>query len=249
MKQFRRIMALLVALLIAVSAVSVAALAEGYAVKKVTQGKWYKLTTGAKTKQLYKLTLKKDSYLICEGKGLKGDDSILEFEIYTKPDANWDNYCGGFGMCGPNGHTLKVAMVKGTYYIKAYDEKGTASLKMNVKALPKAKNTSKAKAIALPRDEYVEVAMLPNGPKTLWYKIKTNRKQVISVKAQDWWETDITPIEIYNSKLQKLTVKYDKDNYSCQTKSKQKAGVYYICVRTPKFNHAQEGGYLGFRWE
>ena len=245
MKRFCRVTALLMVLLIAASVLAGAAMAEGYKVKALTKGKWYTLTSEAKTNVLYKMTLKKDSYLFLEAENIT-DDSVLEFELYTRPDGSWDNYCGGCGMGGGGRCTLVLA--KGTYYIKTYNNACTPKLKLTVEPLPKITNTTRGKAIRMKSGQDVRVPMLAGMAGSRWYKIKTTRKQAIRVNVVNIWETEFNIIEIYDAKGNKLPVKYDENEWTVTTKRSLKAGRYYIRVNKPRFNYKQDGGYIDMMW-
>ena len=246
MKQFRRTLALVLAALTLLAALGTAALAD-YKVVTVTKGKWYKVYSEEKTKNIYKLTLSKDSLLTCTTKN-QTEQSILEFEIFLKKSCDWDCYSGGFGLCVNGSTSETIALAKGTYYFKVYDKSGKPSFKLTTKAIPSYKNTTKAKAATLKQNAKVMCTHTQNGPKNLWYKIKLTKKQKISIGMDPCsGYRDLKFITLYNSQGKKVALKYGESWEDCVTKSKQSAGTYYIQLKNPNFEYKQ-GGYGNLYW-
>jgi len=250
MKKLSRTLALALALTILATLTGSVALAASPKVISLKMGTWYSLKTEKKSNSVFKLTLSQDSLLSCKTRGPEKDDDILEFELFDNKNCDWSGYVGGFGISGGSGtNTHRIAVSKGTYYLKAYTHSSAAKLKITGKAVARSANTTRAKAETLKKSTVATVIQFPDGAKKLWYKIKLTKKQSITVDPQAWsgYEHPGT-VSIYNAKNKKVPVAFNKSDYVYKTKSKQPAGMYYICVRERDKYTSGEGGYMKFLW-
>ena len=249
MKNIRKKIALVLALILTATLSSSVALAAKPKTVTMKMGAWYTLKSEKKIDTIFKLNLKTDCLLTCSTQNPKNKEDILEFELYNSKACNWDGYVGGFGASGGGTSKEILAVSKGTYYLKAYTHSGAAKLKITSKTFKKPANTMRSKALTLEKGAETTVIQVPTGPNQLWYKIKLTKKQFITVDF-DEWSGYFHPgvISIYNAKNKKVVTLFSEDEYLYKTKARQSAGTYYICVQKPQEYKTGQGGYMELYW-
>ena len=139
------------------------------------------------------------------------------------------------------------AVDKGTYYLKV--SWGKVKYSFN-KAVNKT-NYSMAKAVALKSGTTVKIIQSPRMNYCRWYKISNPKKHQIKY----WVNTASNGynVELYNSKGKLLqTVKDDSDTRYCSAVA-QKAGTYYLCVKTDSITYLTDsyafGNVITLKWK
>ena len=117
-------------------------------------------------------------------------------------------------------------MYPGTYYIKMYDGKEKAQVritKKTVKSINK-QNYCARKAINLSKKKKVQFAQSKKDNYTRWYKIKITKNQSFSIYGYDGW------YNLYDSNFNEIRCREDYDTSVITTDGIQPKGTYYLAL-------------------
>ena len=223
MKRYRNLLILALVLMLLCSAPSMAA--SPNRVKTLKTNTWFNIPN-TDSADNYKLKLNADSIVTF---------SWRRCTDYVGLILN-DSPSGGGYLYQIEAFTAKgsqaIALSKGTYYIAVEqvgpDDEPPAQGKFTVEKAVNQKNYSRSTAISLASGKTLKIAQTPANSYDRWYKIKLNKTQVITVATNAGNGKRVT---IYNAKGRKLACK--TSSRETVTKSKYKAGTYYIRVATP----------------
>lgn len=159
----------------------------------------------------------------------------------------------GFGDDAASGSEV-YAFSKGTYYVQMYDGNAsddvapTAKVTFTVVKAPNDANYCLANATTLAASKTVKIGQTTSYNYDRWFKIKLTKKKLISVYTVKGEESSI---KICDSKGQWISTSYTDG--VVKTDSKQKAGTYYICVRSDIGLNMSDGfglgTYLSVKWK
>jgi len=239
MKRFQRTLALMLAIMTIMAAMSVPALAESYKVATLKTGTWYKVPYYSDMKTIYKLKLTADSIVTISWKGNKAE--YLRLYFYDNKACEYDFYDPDFYEARAS---QKAAFAKGTYYLMMYDlqERPTSQIKITVKKAINKANYCRAKAIALKSGETVTIAQTADHCYDRWYKITVPKKKIVTITTSEYDAEDIT---LYDAKMQ--TIECTSGSKKVITEDKIAKGTYFIRV-SGGYSNAYLGNCITLKW-
>ena len=229
----KRILALAAALVmtaaavvpVAVAPVEVQAATTTY--KTLAAGTWAAKSYNSGTYTYYKIKVEKAGMLTFSFKALKDTDYPSVYITTNKADvADRSVTNESHTYISYNSNLKSVAVEAGTYYLEV--ESGKA--KYTYKAMPTQTNYSIYKATSLAASTKATAMFTPKRNYARWYKIKNPSLKKISIYSNT--SSNASNIEVYNSKMQKLQMVESSSAIKYTTKTKQKAGTYYIRIKS-----------------
>jgi len=243
MKRFQRSLALLLALMMILTAFSATALAAtSYKVATLKRGTWYKLPDDVTT--VYKLVLAADSIITTNWK-----NATEESYIFFCKDSKCTNRV--FEIIGDNveNNVDVVSVVKGTYYIymETYADNPKVQVKFTVQKAANKANYCRAKAITLKRNQLVKIAQTPHYCYSRWYRINLTKKKTVTITTN---EGKGSYIQLYDSKMKRISCAYG--DRTVITEDPIKSGTYFIRVNSSESYYEMgeyTGDYITFKWK
>ena len=165
------------------------------------------------TYYVYKVTVPSDGYLELSIKG-------WSLRLYKKlSDAVEHEYSRE--ICEIHGNdTVKVAVDKGTYYVRAYGQ-----VRCSFKAVKATGNYCMAKASRLAAKKTVTACMSNKHYYSRWYKITLKRRKQIT-----FWSNQGDQVYVYDAKGRELDTEHAGTQSTRYFTKKQKKGTYYLRI-------------------
>ncbi len=244
MKQSRRIVALLLALIIVSALLPVSSFA-AYKYQNLKFNQWYKLKDYDYDKYdtVYKIRVTADTAIIMNWKNQKDDDVYATIYSDKECDESVEDILDSNKSSGQNG----VVLYPGTYYLRMHDDKETTQVKFikkSVKSINKP-NYCLQNAISLKAKKQVEFAQTQKQNYDRWYKIKLTKSQKITITTNKIPES----YYIYDSNLNEIRCKGNSSNHTITTYGNQSKGTYYIVFYDNVSELYDNGHYHIFSWK
>ena len=195
-------------------------------IETMVSGKWYK----AKLTQWYRFKLSKDSIVTFSWKN-NSKDKPIGLGIFTDEKEKW---VMGISREDVKSATESFAITKGSYYLNVSSNFGGSDVEglelgkmmINTSNLNDKKNYCPARAVALNRNKKYTCASTPQNQYPIyWFKIKTTKRQKITITSSSSLSCDILSTDF--SKY------YNTDNYGSNkkiTRDTLPAGTYYLRI-------------------
>ena len=208
--------------------------------KKLSAGKWVNGTSYDKT-IYYKVTVKNDGVLTISAKNLGvAGESWMDLYIYKKDKGQYYSLSNAV-WTKDKSKTVKYAVEKGTYYIKAntYTKFKYTFTKMEDKA-----NYCASKAITLKKAKEVAVVNSAMNGYDRWYKIKLTKKQMLTI-----WNSG--SVAIYDSNFNVIDLIQNDEDYTKYYSTKMLGkGTYYVRIYSNSYyNSYNRASYTTFKWK
>lgn len=223
MKTIRRMITLAMAVLLVVTVLSSAALAEGTqsnATSALKTGKWY---SPGSTIHMLRVKASKDSLLTATWKG--NSQERLYINLYR--DANRKQYLTDLYTYQAASGTQSFVLQKGTYYVSLIDSTGGSQVKFSLSSLKDYRNYCASRAVTMKKGvKYIQGGHTPmNAFETDWFKVKLTKKQRITV----YCSTNCSYVTFRNTAMKALNSEsYTKKAYRSQ--DVLAPGTYYVRV-------------------